>query len=223
MVTTADEGSAAARAGVSVIVAQGSEAGGGLVGSVGGMVLIPAVVDAVAAAMAGGSSPPVVAAGGVADGRGLAAALTLGAEGVLVGTRFLATEEASVPPVWKTAICAARETDTVHTRVGNLVMRATWADVAPGRVLRTRAIEAWLGREPELAALPHSEREALAARWTQARADGRREDTEIIAGQDCGLIRELLPAAEVVRRIVIEAEEILGRFATDRRPIGRMT
>ena len=216
MVTTAEQGAAAARAGVSVIAAQGSEAGGGLVGPVGGMVLIPAVVDAVAAATPGSSPPPVVAAGGVADGRGLAAALTLGAEGVLVGTRFLATEEASVAPVWKAAICAARETDTVHTRVGNLVMRPTWADVAPGRVLRTRAIEAWLGRERDLAALPQSERDAIAARWVQARAEGRREETEIIAGQDCGLIRELLPAAAVVRRIVMEAEEILRRFATDR-------
>jgi nitronate monooxygenase len=158
----------------------------------------------------------VVTAGGVADGRGLAAALSLGAEGVLVGTRFLATEEAAVPPVWKAAICAARETDTVHTRIGNLVMRPTWAEVAPGRVLQTRAIDAWLGREQELATLLPSEREAIAARWVQARAEGRREDTEIIAGQDCGLIRELLPAAEVVRRIVTEAEEILARFTTGR-------
>jgi NAD(P)H-dependent flavin oxidoreductase YrpB (nitropropane dioxygenase family) len=77
MVTTAEEGAATVRAGVSVIVAQGSEAGGGLVGSVEGMVLIPAVVDAVAGAMECGSPPPVVTAGGVADGCGLAAALTL--------------------------------------------------------------------------------------------------------------------------------------------------
>ncbi|MFI5325462.1 MAG: NAD(P)H-dependent flavin oxidoreductase [Candidatus Rokuibacteriota bacterium] len=216
MVTTAEQGAAAARAGVSIIAAQGNEAGRGLVGSVGGMVLVPAVVDAIAAAMPGRSRPPVVAAGGAVDGRGLAAALALGAEGVLVGTRFMATEEASVPPVWKAAICAARETDTVHTRIGNLVMRPTWADVAPGRVLRTRAIEAWLGREQELAALPQSDRDAIAARWTQARSEGPPEDTEVIAGQDCGLIRELMPAAEVVRRIVAEAEEILGWFRTDR-------
>lgn len=220
MVTTAEQGAAAARAGASVIVAQGNEAGGGLVGSVGGMVLVPAVVDAVATAMPGSVRPPVVAAGGVADGRGLAAALALGAEGVLVGTRFMATEEASVPRVWKAAICAARETDTVHTHIGNLVMRPTWAKVAPGRVLRTRAIEAWLGREHELAALPQSDRDAIAARWAQARAEGPPEDTEVIAGQDCGLIRELLPAAEVVRRIVAEAEQILGRFATGRASLG---
>ena len=216
MVTTAEQGVAAARAGVSVVAARGTEAGGGLVGSVGGMVLIPAVVDAVAAATSGSSPPPVVAAGGVADGRGLAAALTLGAEGVLVGTRFLATEEASVAPVWKAAICAAQETDTVYTRIGNLVMRPPWADVAPGRVLKTRAIEAWLGRERELMALPQPERDAIGARWVQARAEGRTDDTEIIAGQDCGLIRELLPAAAIVRRIVTEAEEILRGFAVDR-------
>lgn len=216
MVTTAEEGAAAARAGVSVIAAQGTEAGGGLVGSVGGMVLIPAVVDAAVAAMRGAPAPPVVAAGGVADGRGLAAALMLGAEGVLVGTRFLATQEAPVPPVWKAAICAARETDTVYTRVANLVARPTWATVAPSRVLRTRAIETWLGREAELAALDPAERESIAKRWAQARAEGRSEDTEIIAGQDCGLIRELLPAAEVVRRIVTEAEEILERSVRGR-------
>lgn len=211
MVTTAEQGAAAARAGVSVIAAQGNEAGGGLVGAVGGMVLVPAVVDAVAAAMPGSAAPPVVAAGGVADGRGLAAALALGAEGVLVGTRFLATHEASVPPVWKAAICAATETDTVYTRVANLVTRPTWANVAPSRVLRTRAIEAWLGREAELAALDEAERQSIATRWGQARAEGRRDDSEIIAGQDCGLIRELLPAADVVRRIVREAEQILAR------------
>lgn len=211
MVTTAEEGAAAARAGASIIAAQGNEAGGGLVGAVGGMVLIPAVVDAVAAAMRGAPAPPVVAAGGVADGRGLAAALTLGAEGVLVGTRFLATHEASVPPVWKAAICAANETDTVHTRVANLVARPTWAKVAPSRVLRTRAIEMWLGREEELAALDQAKRESIATQWAKARAEGVSEETEIIAGQDCGLIREVLPAAEVVRRVVTGAEEILGR------------
>jgi nitronate monooxygenase len=211
MVTTAQQGAEAARAGVSVIVAQGAEAGGGLVGSVGSMVLTPAVVDAVAAAVPGPSRPPVVSAGGVADGRGLAAALMLGAEGVLIGTRFLATEEAAVPPVWKAAICAAAETDTVYTRVGNLVARPTWADVSPGRILRTRAIEVWLGREDDLAAMDPSARDALAARWAHARAEGRAQDTEVIAGQDCGLIRDIRPAADIVRRLVVEAEEILGR------------
>jgi NAD(P)H-dependent flavin oxidoreductase YrpB (nitropropane dioxygenase family) len=211
MVTTAEEGAAAARAGVSIIAAQGTEAGGGLVGAVGGMVLVPAVVDAVAAAMRGAPAPPVVAAGGVADGRGLAAALMLGAEGVLVGTRFVATHEASVAPVWKAAICAANETDTVHTRVANLVARPTWAEVAPSRVLRTRAIETWLGREEELAALDQEKRASIATRWAQARAEGVRDETEIIAGQDCGLIREVLSTAEVVRRIVMGAEEILQR------------
>jgi NAD(P)H-dependent flavin oxidoreductase YrpB (nitropropane dioxygenase family) len=211
MVTTAEQAAAAARAGVSVVVAQGHEAGGGLVGTVGSMVLTPAAVDAVRAASAGSPAPPVVAAGGIADGRGLAAALMLGAEGVLVGTRFLATEEAPVPPAWKSAICASTEVDTVYTRVANLVARPTWAPVAPSRVLRTRAVTAWLGREAELEALPPAEREAIAARWVQARAAGRTEDMEVIAGQDCGLIHEVLPAAEVVRRIVEEAEEILGR------------
>ena len=97
-----------------------------------------------------------------------------------------------------------------------MTVRPAPAEDGAGRVLQTRAIAAWLGRERELAALPQSERDAIAARWVQARGEGRREETEIIAGQDCGLIRELLPAAAVVRRIVMEAEGILGRFATDR-------
>jgi NAD(P)H-dependent flavin oxidoreductase YrpB (nitropropane dioxygenase family) len=157
-----------------------------------------------------------VAAGGVADGRALAAALALGAEGVLVGTRILATHESPVPKVWKDAICAANETDTLYTRIGNLVARPTWADVSPGRILRTAAITTWLGREAELAAVPQSEREALAARWAQARTEGRREDTELIAGQDCALIHEVLWAGEAVRRIVAEAEEILEKIAKNR-------
>ncbi len=176
------------------------------------MVITPAVVDAVRAVAPGSSAPPVVAAGGIADGRGLAAALMLGAEGVLVGTPFLATDEAPVPSAWKSAICASTEVDTVYTRVANLVARPTWAPVAPSRVLRTGAVTAWLGREAELDALPPAERETIAARWVQARMEGRTDDMEVIAGQDCGLIHEIFPAAEVVRRIVEEAEQVLGRW-----------
>jgi nitronate monooxygenase len=153
----------------------------------------------------------VVAAGGVADGRGLAAALMLGAEGVLVGTRFLATDEAPVPSAWKAAICASTEVDTVYTRIANLVARPTWAPVAPSRVLRTGAVRAWLGREAELEGLPAEERATIAAHWARARSEGRTDDMEIIAGQDCGLIHEILPVAEVVRRIVTEAEHVLER------------
>jgi nitronate monooxygenase len=137
----------------------------------------------------------------------------LGAEGVLVGTRFLATDEAPVPPAWKSAICASTEAQTVYTRVANLVARPTWAPVAPSRVLRTGAVAAWLGREAELEALSPAERAAVAARWAQARAEGRTDDMEVIAGQDCGLIHEVLSAAEVVRKIVSEAEHLLRQGA----------
>jgi len=202
-------GCGAARAGVSVIVAQGHEAGGGLVGEVGGMVITPAVVEAVASVSA--SPPPVASAGGIVDGRGLAAALMLGAEGVVVGTRFLATHEAAVAPAWKAAICAALETETLYTKIGNLVARPTWAPVSAGRVLRTKAIAAWIGREAELAALPEPQRAELANRWAEARAEARMEETEFIAGQDCGLIRDVLPAADVVRRMVADAEALLRR------------
>ena len=85
--------------------------------------------------------------------------------------------------------------------------------MSAGRVLRTKAIEAWLGREGELAALPQHERVELADRWAPARAEARMDETEFIAGQDCGLIREVLPAADIVRRMVADAEAILRRSA----------
>ncbi len=213
MVTTAAEAVVAARAGVTVIAAQGNEAGGGLVGPVCSLPLIPAVIDALNAEPRESERPPVIAAGGVADGRGLVAALALGAEGVLIGTRFLATFEAPVTAARKEAICVARETDTVYTPIANLVSRPTWASVAPSRVLRTRAIEEWLGREHELAAATQAERRSVADRWAQARDEGRIDGMEIITGQDCGLIHDVLPAAEVVRRVVAEAEDTLRRLA----------
>ena len=128
----------------------------------------------------------------------------------------MATDEASVWPAWKAAICAATEADTIQTRITNLVARPTWAPVAPGRVLRTRAVMSWVGREEELAALSPTQREEIAAQWAQARQDGRAQDTEVIAGQDCGIIREVLPAAAVVREMITTAETILRRFADPR-------
>ncbi|MGH2352086.1 MAG: nitronate monooxygenase, partial [Chloroflexota bacterium] len=143
----------------------------------------------------------------------LAAALALGAEGVLLGTRFLATHEAPVPAVAKAAICAATEADTVYTPIPDLVTRPEWLDVgAQSRAIRNRAVEEWLGREAELGALDAASRQQIASRWAQARADGRRNEMIILAGQDSGLIHEVLPAGEVVRRIVAEAEAILRRL-----------
>jgi nitronate monooxygenase len=127
----------AASAGADVIIAQGIEAGGHGSGSVSTMVLVPRVVDAVAPRI-------VLAAGGVADARGLVAALALGAAGVAMGTRFLATPEANAHAVYKERLVTAGEDDTVRT----ILFGNGWPN-APHRVLRTRFVETWLSRESE--------------------------------------------------------------------------
>jgi NAD(P)H-dependent flavin oxidoreductase YrpB (nitropropane dioxygenase family) len=144
---------------------------------------------------------PVLAAGGFADGAGLAAALALGAAGVLLGTRFLATEEAPLPAAFKTAIVASGGDDTIVTTVPDSLSGRDW----PGawtRVLRTRFIEQYLGREPEL----RRRRDAL-SEWLESAEES--DPGLIWMGQAAGVIESVLPAAEVVRRIVTEAEGVL--------------
>src|SRR6185503_5154960 len=124
--------------GVDAIVAQGWEAGGHVLGEVATLPLVPAVVDAVAPV-------PVVAAGGIADGRGLAAVLMLGAAGAWIGTRFLAAEEAAIHPRYRERILSATETDTVYTELFD----GGWPD-APHRVIRNKTFDTWeaAGRPP---------------------------------------------------------------------------
>src|SRR5215831_11673421 len=141
MVSTVDEAQRAAAAGADVIVAQGTE-GGGHVGVMGSLVLVPQVVRAVAPI-------PVLAAGGVADGAGLAAALMLGAEGVLLGTRFLATPEAPLPTAFKEAICQSDGHDTLLTELPDVISGQVWPG-AYARVLRTAFVQEWLGREGDV-------------------------------------------------------------------------
>jgi NAD(P)H-dependent flavin oxidoreductase YrpB (nitropropane dioxygenase family) len=141
MISTVAEAKAAARAGMDIIVAQGTE-GGGHIGLMGTMPLVPMVVSAVAPI-------PVLAAGGVADGRGLAAALALGADGVLLGTRFLATDESPIAKGFKQAILDSDGHDTLVTDIPDVASGNTW----PGayvRVRRNRFIEEWIGRDNEL-------------------------------------------------------------------------
>src|SRR5215468_601115 len=128
----------AQRAGVDVIIAQGIEAGGHVAGEVSTMVLLPRIVDAVTPGL-------VLAAGGIADARGLAAALCLGADGVVMGTRFLATPEANAHPIYKTRLVAASEEDTVRT----ILFGHGWPH-APHRTLRTRFVREWVDRESEM-------------------------------------------------------------------------
>jgi len=197
MVSAVPEAERAVAAGADIIVAQGTE-GGGHVGLMGTMALVPMVVRAVA-------PRPVLAAGGVADGAGLAAALALGAEGVLLGTRFLATPEAPVPQGYKQAILDSDGHDTIVTEIPDVGSARVW----PGAFSRVRLnhfVERWLGREWQL----RQRRNEVSQQLVAARQRDDTEEYAIQAGQTCGLINDVSPAADVVRRIVAEAEAIIS-------------
>ena len=192
-----------AELGVDVIIAQGSEAGGqGMPLGVGAMALIPQVVDAVVPV-------PVLAAGGVADGRGLAAALLLGAQGANVGTRFLAAEEASADESWKQAILATESEDVVRFEAWKEIFPPAGEDAyeTVPRVMRTSFVEEWQ-RHPE-----EARREAQRLREEVISVIRQRRPHELLpfTGQTAGMIRTLLPASEIVRRMVAEAEQALER------------
>jgi NAD(P)H-dependent flavin oxidoreductase YrpB (nitropropane dioxygenase family) len=198
MVSSVPEALRAAEAGADVIVAQGTE-GGGHVGWMGSMALLPMVVRAVAPL-------PVLAAGGVADGAGLAAALALGAEGVLLGTRFMATPEAPLPEAFKRTLLESDGHDTLLTEIPDIAAGRVWPG-AMSRVRRNRFIERWAGREWELRQRQDEVGPALA----EAR---RRDDTDeytIGTGQTAGLITSLVPAAQIVREVVEQAENIIAQ------------
>ena len=202
MVSTAAEARRAAEAGADVVVAQGSE-GGGHVGVIGTIALVPLVVRALTDV----APIPVLAAGGLATGSGLAAALALGADGALMGTRFLATEESPLPEGFQRAILASDGHNTLLTEIPDVARGRVWPG-AFSRVARNRFIERWAGREGELRA-----RQAEAAAGLQrAVAEGDAEEGALFMGQDAGLIDSIEPAGEIVRRIVADAEEILRRL-----------
>jgi NAD(P)H-dependent flavin oxidoreductase YrpB (nitropropane dioxygenase family) len=188
----------AAQAGADVIIAQGTE-GGGHVGWQTTMTLVPMVVDAVAPV-------PVLAAGGIADGRGLAAALSLGADGVLLGTRFLASEESPLHANFKQSILDSDGHDTLLSELPDLAAGLVWPG-AMSRSRRNRFIERWAGREW---ALRQNRAEALAS-IRAARSSGDTAEAVLSMGQDAGLIREILPAGEIVARVAREAEDILRK------------
>ena len=203
-VTSVEQARLVADRGVDVIIAQGTE-GGGFTGRIASIVLVPQVVDAVAPI-------PVVAAGGIADGRGLAAALMLGAAGANVGTRFLASEEASISDAWKRAIVEARAEDAVKAEVWDLIFPKPAAgafDVVP-RSLRTPFIEDWQAR-PEDA---RRDAERLAGEVAAAIADNRMEGFVPFTGQVAGRISDIRPAAEIVAEIVATAERVLRGAAS---------
>jgi NAD(P)H-dependent flavin oxidoreductase YrpB (nitropropane dioxygenase family) len=187
--------------GVDVIIAQGGEAGGHT-GSVATMALVPQVVD-----LAG--SIPVIAAGGIADGRGLVAALALGAQGVIMGTRFVASEECTTSAhEHREKIIAATADDTIFTDVFDIVDGMKWPAGISGRSIKTAFAAEWHGRESDLAAL---RAEILAESTTPNQAPQRAHSA--YAGQSAGLIRDVKPAAAILRDIVAEAEAVLARLA----------
>src|SRR5918999_3242979 len=186
----------AADAGADVIVAQGTEAGGH-VGWMASLPLLPMMVKAIAPL-------PVLCAGGIADGRGLAAALALGAEGVLLGTRFMATPEAPIHPNFKQAIVKSDGHDTVLTEIPDLASQRVWPG-AMSRAQRNQFIERWSGREWALRQSASEVGRQVAA----ARAAGDVDNASLSFGQDAGLIDAIQNVREVLQSIVTEAEEIM--------------
>lgn len=202
-VHTVGQARQAAERGVDIIIAQGSEAGGNC-GTVSALALVPQVVDAV-------SPIPVVAAGGIADGRGLAAVLVLGAQGINIGTRFLASKEAGGGESWKQAILAAESEDTLKVEFWNDIFPppTDGYDTSP-RALRTPFIEEWQQRREEA----RREAERLRGELMTAVQQGRMHEMTPLTGQTTGLIHEILPAGQIVRRIVAEGEQALREVAS---------
>jgi len=190
----------AAANGADVLVAQGTEAGGH--GASRGLIsLVPEVVDSI------GSNIPVVASGGIADGRGLAAALMLGASGILMGTRFYATHEAGGPMAAKERIRAASGDDTLRSIVFDISRRNVWPAPFTGRCLRNAHAERWYGREIEL--MQNLEREST--RYSAARRDEDFDIAAVIAGESSGLVREISSVRDVVDGIIREASTLLAQ------------
>ena len=201
-VTSLDEARKAVGLGADVIVAQGTEAGGhGARDGRSTLPFVPAVVDLVAPI-------PVLAAGGIADGRGLAAALVLGASGALIGTRFQATPEAVVDPGIKKAIMDGRGEETERSSVLDIVSGSRWPRRYTGRTLPHPFLDQWRGREDELAGGPHAEQARQAYRDGVARGDLLPQPAW--AGEAVDLISDLPPAAEVVAAMAREAEQALA-------------
>ncbi len=190
-VRSVGEAQRAAHAGVDVVTAQGTEAGGHT-GRVSTLPLVPRVVDAVAPI-------PVVAAGGIADGRGIAAALMLGAEGVWIGTRFLATPECGVSDAYKTRVINATGEDTVLTDVFDIAAGIPWPEGVSGRALRNDFTRQWHNHEDELRIRADSQALDVAATYEQA----------MWAGEAAAFVREPQPVAEVVRDLVAQAVLVL--------------
>jgi enoyl-[acyl-carrier protein] reductase II len=203
-VTTVAQAIEAAKRGADVIIAQGGEAGG-YGGSVSTMALVPQVVDAV-------SPIPVVAAGGIFDGRGIAAAFMLGAVGVNIGTRFLASREAPIDDAWKAAIAAAESEDAVKVDVLNDIqpLPGTGGYGTVLRSLHTPFMDEWSRKRDEAS----RQREQLWAEIQARGRAGRRHEVLLTAGQTSGGIKTIQPLAEILRQLTEDASAHLSRASS---------
>jgi nitronate monooxygenase len=206
---------AALKAGADAIIAQGVEAGGHIWGTIGSMVMIPDIRDAI-------GDLPLIAAGGLADGRGLAAALALGADGAAFGTRFVASVEAQASERYKQRIIVAEGDSTIHTTLFDV----GWPN-APHRVLRTKEVKLWeeAGRPPsghrpgegetigklKRAGVELTDVPRYSVIPPSRYFDGDEESLPFYSGQSCALIRQVLPAGEIVRQIADEASAIIEK------------
>ena len=197
-VQTLEQARAAIDEGADIVVAQGTEAGGHG-GRRATLPLVPAVVDLAGAV-------PVVAAGGIADGRGLAAALVLGAAGVLCGTAFFASREALSHPAAKQAAVRATGDATLRSRVFDIARGLDWPAEWDLRTLRNRFAERWAAAPDSLAAAGE---EVLRA-YAEAVARGDVGTAAVIVGEAVDLVRRQEPAAAIVERLVSEAAARLG-------------
>lgn len=184
--------------GADVLIAQGTEAGGHGASRTT-LDIVPAIVDLAAGRV------PVVAAGGIADGRGLAAMMMLGASGVLMGTRFYASVEADGAEEAKRRICAAESGNSVRGIIFDLSRNNVWPAPFTGRCLVNDHARRWMGREVEML----QQVDAVAAEYAAAKASGNFDVAAVIAGESVGLIHDIPPAAEIVERVVTEAEQLL--------------
>jgi nitronate monooxygenase len=210
------EARAAADAGVDAIIAQGAEAGGHVKGTTALSVLVPEVVEAV-------KPLPVIAAGGIADGKGLAAALCLGAQAVSMGTRFVASDEAFIPRAYKERVVASTSADTVFSELFDL----GWPN-APHRAIRNEVIRQW-----EAVGRPSTGQRSGEGTFIRRRTragetrdiprytafqvtpefEGDLELAPLWAGQSCSLIKDIKPAAQIVHAVVQEAAQIIQRLS----------
>jgi nitronate monooxygenase len=191
----------AVAAGADILVAQGTEAGGH-----GQTTPLLSLLADIVRDVPG---TPVVADGGIADGRGLVAALAHGAEGVLMGTRFYASQEANGHPAAKQRIVDAGAGDTVRSIVFDLSRRIDWPAEFTGRAIRNRHATRWVGREDDM----RGNLDDIARDYADARERGDFDIAAVIAGESCALIDDIPTAGEIVERVVTQAEAIVATLS----------